>query len=88
MTVLQRTQELIHRHNTDLLGLVSLASKQQEARALRTDLLKETDYLFLSDAPQPTEAQVALRQALRDLTAHAKFNSEPLQALVEIIEAQ
>ena len=88
MTVLQQAQELIHRYNTDLRGLASLASQQQEAKALRTDLLKETDYLFLSDTPQATEAQVALRQALRDLTAHAKFNSEPLQALVEIIEAQ
>ena len=42
-------------------------------RENRDNLLAETDWWVLSDTPEPTQAQLAYRQALRDVTSQAGF---------------
>lgn len=49
-----------------------VALNADEARALRTELLAETDYLALSDATL-TAAMTTYRQALRDIPNQAGF---------------
>ena len=42
-------------------------------RQQRNDMLKETDYLMFSDTPEPSQAWLDYRQALRDIPTQAGF---------------
>jgi len=42
-------------------------------RQQRNDILRETDYLMFSDTPEPSQAWIDYRQALRDIPSQAGF---------------
>ena len=62
-TTSSKTSEEITEYNT---------SKAQEVRALRNQLLEETDFYALSDVTM-TDAIKTYRQALRDLPTHSNW---------------
>jgi hypothetical protein len=50
-----------------------LEERPQVARARRNFMLADTDYWMLSDTPEPTQAQLDYRQALRDVPQQSGF---------------
>lgn len=50
-----------------------LADASVALRMRRNELLAETDYLLLSDTPEPSQAVLDYRQALRDITEGEGF---------------
>lgn len=66
----------------------SLTDEQGCAKALRVELLAETDYLALNDSSPMAPEVATLRQQLRDFPATEGFNEDPLKSLLVLIEGQ
>ena len=66
-TVVAKTQDQID---------AEIANKAAQARTKRDNLLAESDWTQVADAPVDKEAWATYRQALRDITTQATFPSE------------
>ena len=60
--------DLTEEEKAERLELGKIMVRQQ-----RNDMLKETDYLMFSDTPEPSQAWLDYRQALRDIPTQAGF---------------
>lgn len=61
------------RKTKDDLKQNRLKNLAEGVRKERDRLISQTDYLFLSDTPQPTQELIMYRQKLRDITKQSGF---------------
>lgn len=69
-------------------SVISIESKQQEARALRDSALKECDWTQAADSPLlGNQVWLDYRQSLRDASTISGWDVDPVAVVADLIAA-